>query len=491
MTSNRRRFIQGVGAAVTAGLAGCSSNGGSDGGSGDGGSDGGSGDGGSDGGSGDGSSGETTGSAGNETLEFHFVASTPATTTQEALTGAVEAWGEQLDGYDVEPTMEFVGVTAASPTLNQYLGTGNPPHLVMGNAELAQFYKSVEDTTQFLEENFNLPSRAYGGPVGGKSTVIPDHFVVQARWYRKDLYEQAGIEPAETWSQQVSNAEALADTIPDGMEPELIQANPSNTTTYLQNHQWFHTLGVDYIERTGDAMDAVRVSLSDDEQRSQCIDILNHLNTMYQHSPESVNYGFIDMISTYLEDQVAVTNYPGRILDNATDQAPDKLDVTGVAKFPMPEGFDGTYMAGHNPQMLTVPQTEHSDLAFDFLEFYFGSDYYFDRMLGAGPNSTPVTQELLNDDRLQSHETWDNPAGQEYTELLNEYWDNDNYYIAQYGRTEPASVYWSTLINGSNLIGPEMHANASTGRTSSEEAVDRAIERLNNDLPGVAAEYVE
>ena len=484
MTANRRRFIKGVGAAVTAGLAGCSSNGG-----GDGGSDGSS-DGGSDGSSDGGSDGDTTGSATNEQIEFHFVASTPAESTQEALTGAVEAWGEQLDGYDVEPRMEFVGVTAASPTLNQYLGTGNPPHLVMGNAELAQFYQSVEDTSDFLDENFDLPSADYGGPVGDKSTVIPDHFVVQARYYRKDLFDEAGIEPADTWSGQVANAEALRETIPDSMEPELIQANPSNTTTYLQNHQWFHTLGVDYIERTGEAMDDVRVSLGDEEERANCSDILNHLNEMYQYSVETVNYGFTDMISTYLEDQVAVTNYPGRLIDNAVDQAPDKLDVTGVTKFPMPEGFDGKYLAGHNPQMLTVPQTEQSDLAFDFLEFYFGSDYYFDRLLGAGPNSTPVTQELLNDERLQSHETWDNPVGQEYTDLLNEFWDNDNYYIAQYGRTDPASVYWSTLVNGSNVIGPTMHANATTGRTSVDEAIDGAIEHLEEDLPGIASEYV-
>ncbi|MDX1748424.1 MAG: hypothetical protein R3324_21015, partial [Halobacteriales archaeon] len=254
-----------------------------------------------------------------------------------------------------------------------------------------------------------------------------------------------------------------------------------------QDHITQHTLGVDFIERTGDSLTDVRVSLGDDEERQTAIDILNHYNDIYQFSPESVNYGFFDMISVYLEEQVAATNYPGRLIDNAVDQAPDMIEKTGVARFPMPEGTD-EYRVGHNPQTLVVPQTDHSDLAFDFLDFYFGSDHYFNRLLGAGPNSTPITQELLNDDRMQSHETWDNPLGQEYREHLNEFWDNDHYYMAQYGRTDPASIYWPALVNDT-AIGMEMSANGYTGRTTPEEAVDQTVEKLENQLPQVLDGY--
>ncbi len=447
-SAKRRTFIKGVGAGAAASLAGCL--------------------------------------GGDDVVEFHFLSATPAESTQEALEGAFEAWADERD-EDFDFTFEFVGVVEAEPRTGELLAIDDPPNLVMGNADMAQFWQNLVDISDINEE-VGLTDPAYGARVQDKQVIVPDHFVVQAKFYRRDLYEDAGIEPPETWSEQLEVLETLDESLPDEMFPELLQANGDNTGIYLQNHPTEHTIGIDYIERTGEALDDVRVSLGDDQQRQTAIDYLSHFNEVFQHSPDTVSYGFFDMISNYNEGVVATTNYTGRLINNMFGQAPDLIDVTGVAEFPLPEGA-GDPLVGHNPQTLSIPDTDHSELAKDFLRFYFGSDYYFERLLGAGPNSIPHQEEYLHDDRLQSHEEWQSSLGQEYYDYVSTLWEEDRFFPAQYGRTDPPSPYWTALLNDPPLIGPQMAARGFSGQMEPAEAVDWATGQLDERLPTIVEEF--
>lgn len=455
-TTKRRTLLKGVGAAAAATVAGCV--GGDD-----------------------------------ETIEFHFVAATPEEGTQEVLTDAVEEWGEQLDDYEIDPTMEFVGVVDAEPTLNQYLGIDDPPSLVMGNAPIARFHEHLEDTTEFNEEFLDLPEPAYGGQVGpDKQVIVPDHFVIQAKYYRMDIYEEAGVEPPDTWSEHLDVLDALDDHLDGDMHPELLQANSDNTGIYLQDHGTQHSIGLDFLERTGPELDDVRISLGDDDQRQTAIDYHEHFSQVYEYSPETVSYGFFDMISTFVEGAVATTNYTGRLIDNVAAQNPDMLENVGITRFPLPDEYDidSDYRMGHNPQTLAVPTTDHSDLVFDFLEFYFTTDHYFNRLTGAGPNGIPPTQELFHDDRLAERDDWQNPAAQRYYDYIDQIWDDGGFYMAQYGRTDPPSVYWPAIFNDAG-VGLEFSANGYTGRMSPEEVVDDTIEKIEDELPQALDIYLD
>lgn len=448
--TRRRTFIKGVGAGAAASLAGCLGN-------------------------------------GDDVVEFHFLSATPE--EPEALPNAVEAFAEE-EGIEIDLTMEFVGVIDGEPTFAEYQAVGDLPNLVIANAEMAMFHSDLADVSD-LNEEFDLDP-AYGAQIGDRQVVTPEHFVISTRYYRTDLYEEAGLDgPAETWGEHREVLEQLNDVIPEDMHGELIQANGDNTGIHLQDAGQYQTLGINFIERTGEALDDVRVSLDDEEERQAAIDIMSHFNDIYEFSPDSVGFSFFDMILTFLEETVATTNYTGRLIDNMVAEAPEMIEVTDVAEFATPEGV-GPANYEHNPQIVAVPDTEHSELAKDFLRFYFDSEYYFDRLLGAGPNSVPLTQELLNDDYLQSHETWDNPLGQAYREQVNTIWDEDRFYGPQYGRTDPPSPYWNEICNAPEPRPvPQMSARGYSGEMTPEEAVDWVLPILEERVEERVPEYLD
>jgi len=205
MQRTRRRFLTGAGAALAAGVAGCS--GSSDGGSDSDGGDGSSGDGGNSGdGSGDGSSDGGSTSSG-ETYEVGYgdyettvdAANFPDKLFVYAVQTGWSNWGAQMEAFDEEygvplnddqrssgEALTDLRNNAQDPTHSAYNGGYTFGILAMQDG-LTQAYKPAN--WDKVPEKLKTDNGHMTATRRMTTTVT----------YRKDLYEEQGIDPPETW----------------------------------------------------------------------------------------------------------------------------------------------------------------------------------------------------------------------------------------------------------------------------------------------------
>jgi len=381
----------------------------------------------------------------------------------------------------VTPKLEWIGLSKANQKLNTYISTGSPPTLYEGDPSVSRFYKHLEDITD-LADSLNVPKGVgFRGEVNGKTTVVPHHIQPNAKWYRADVYEKAGVKAPKTWSEQLDVAKTLQSSLPKKQYPEEVQAGP-NTTIWNHMATSFDMLDVNYIQRTGSGLKDVKVTLGESSHRANAIKVLEHFHQMYQYSPDTTNYGWPDQILPYVNGTVMTMPYEGRILNNVNAQAPKLLEKTKLAPFPMPDGAKKYETFAIN-NTLAIPQNKHADLARNFLKWLFKSDYYTKLMLAVPGSNVPFDISLLDKPAYQNNEVWASTPGQEYKKYIQQYWP-DQMYSSDVGRTNPPSPYWRALTQNTKII-PNMCAYAVTGRKQPAKAVDDATKQLKAQLPKV------
>jgi len=470
MVSSRRRFIQTIGVGAGIGLAGCSSGG--NGGSGNNQNTG-------TGGSG-GTSGTTTGSGKPKRVQFHFLAEITNSNLKKTYQSTFDAWNKQLTGYEVKPIFDFVGINKSIPKLNTLLATGQPPDLVLSAPRISSFHKQLADMTP-INDHVGTPKR-FTQPVGGKQTVVPEVLEIDSKWYRQDVYDKAGVTPPTTWDEHLTVNQKLADYLPKKQYPELIQAG-ANSTVWNHMGPVHAMLGVNFIERTGSGLDQVRVSLGDTKNRQNEIKVLNYFKKLYQWSPDSLSYSWPDQTLVYVNDTVATNAYEGRLLTNVFAQKPKLAPVTKPTNFPRPPGVsksDYKTFAINNP--FAVPEGGQKDLSFNFLKWFYDSEYYKKVVLSVAPHQVPVDIKMLDSDAFKQNKIWSSGPGKTYKAYLKDIWGN--VYNSQLGRTNPPTPYWGQVVTDSKIV-PNMVSNALVGRKTPEKAVDDAVVQLKKKLPQV------
>jgi len=181
-TTDRRKFLQTVGAASLVGLAGCGGDGGDSGGGsdgddgGDGGDSGGGSDGddGSNGGDSGGSDGDDSGDGGTESVEWTIGTSGPETATHASGVAMSEVISERSD--NISMSAQTTGGTAANPRL-----------IAQGDIDVAQ-------STDWAVARSNSGADPYGEPVGKTMTQVLPFMTLEYYLVRRTDDELSGIE---------------------------------------------------------------------------------------------------------------------------------------------------------------------------------------------------------------------------------------------------------------------------------------------------------
>lgn len=137
-------------------------------------------------------------------------------TTMWSLTGGpepvYEASVERWNGNNPEQplSINFFANDAYKNKIRTALGAGEAPTFIFGWAggTLESYVETdkVMDLTQFLNNNPEvknrfLPSVLENGVVDGKNYAVPNNSIQpKVLYYNKDLFEQVGVQPPETWS---------------------------------------------------------------------------------------------------------------------------------------------------------------------------------------------------------------------------------------------------------------------------------------------------
>jgi len=185
------------------------------------------------------------------------------------------------------------------------------------------------------------------------------------------------------------------------------------------------------------------------------------------------------------------TMYPGRLVNNMLDQNPDLLPHTKPAIPELPDGQnpedDWKFQLPING--FAVPtDADHSDIAKEFLRWWFGTEYYNDFMLAASPHTVPVDLSALDEEPYASDPNWQDINEQaDYKNWLQE-WVPKAGYPKIMGRTDPVSPYWDQITYASGIV-PTMIQRVALGDTDAGTAVDDAVEELRDQTDQVVDQF--
>jgi ABC-type glycerol-3-phosphate transport system substrate-binding protein len=498
--SNRRTFLRGLGATTAVGLAGCTGTGGG----GDGGDGGGGGSGGGGGGSGGGGggSGNATpeGNGGSRSITFRMLASASDPETEKFYQDTFQAFSDSRDDIDIEFSGEFLSMDAFSAKMNTYLGAGNPPDLVYGGGNVTTFADSFVDLSEAMENN-NVPESLRLTFPGVGAFLHPVALEPNGRWYRTDVWDEAGLsETATDWSTHRDHMEAVSGVLSGNKKPSFYMASQTFGTMLHMYHAYEVMSGVNYITRTGPNLDDVEVSL--DAEREGAIQYLEYAAEMYQnYSPETTGYGWNELVQLYVNQIVQQSVYPGRLMNNVVDQAPELEDVTKPAIIEMPAenpapeshliksgslSYPDDYRAHVSINGFAVPKSgENRDVALDFVrDYFFQSDAYVNALLAVPPHNVPVNLDLLDSEAFQQNEVW--AAHEDYKDYLREWLPK--MFPKVMGRTDPPSPYWNEITYASGIV-PQMQQEVLLGQKDAATAVDDAIPKLEQKTQEVVGRY--
>ncbi|MFC0220831.1 ABC transporter substrate-binding protein [Pseudochelatococcus lubricantis] len=168
----------------------------------------------------------------------------------------------------------------------------------------------------------------------GEIWGLPDWALHQEVWYRKDLFEKAGIAVPKSWDELKAAAKVLTkDENGDGTPDVYGFAVPMGRSLVAPQtfFQFFYATG-------GTIFDPKTGKYAFNEHREKAVKALSFMLDLYKTAspPSSVEWTWNDFRNGYVQGKLAMTNEWGAVVLIAAEQNPTMLDNMGVFPFPGP-----------------------------------------------------------------------------------------------------------------------------------------------------------
>ena len=175
------------------------------------------------------------------------------------------------------------------------------------------------------------------------------------QWYRTDIYDELGLEPATTWDQYLANAKAVHESGRDGV---LLGFGPNVSW-------WWMTLLWSFGGHLYD--DELQPTVNTPE----AMEATTYLQSLLEYAPEgAISANGDDVMFKFLSQDIgSIVQYSGYYGFVKDPSITEFGDVIGTAKMPM-GAVDITHLAGWN---IGIPaDSENKEEAWRFLEFVLG-----------------------------------------------------------------------------------------------------------------------
>jgi multiple sugar transport system substrate-binding protein len=285
----------------------------------------------------------------------------------------VKVIGVAQGSYD-ETVQKLQAAIAAKKVPAAVLLENNPMNALAVKGTLAPLTQYIKEDAGFNPEDF-IDAFYQQGTINGEQYAIPLYGTTQVLYYRKDMFEQAGIKPEElkTWESLAAAAKQMTKKNGDkttvyGWEPmwgpdNMIDAALSNGAKYLSEDG--KTVLLDSPEWI-EAWEFFKKGIHEDKTMA------------IHHGGQGWEYWY-KTIDDVMQGRAA--GYTG----SSGDQG--DLDFTILGAIPQP-GFEGHHAAPHaGAQMgavLKLASDEQKEAAFKWLKFFTSAENTADWSMNSG-----------------------------------------------------------------------------------------------------------
>lgn len=298
---------------------------------------------------------------------------------------------------------------------------------------------------------------------------LPDWAMHTSVWYRKDLFEEKGLEIPTTWAEFKAAAEALNDgDAMKGFPVPLDGVQVAAQTLY----ELMCSKGVFFLDpATGEYIF--------DQEKDEMIEVIDYLVDLYKTaSPAgSLTWSWGDYRNALaVSGTVAMTLDMGAVIGNAQGNAPEMVEKLGCFDFP---GVDGNKVASFGSGYCFVGTKQESEertaLVSEFLTKLYTPERAAERALSrpmfAFPSYLPAFEIYKASEKVAAFQT-------EVDTIMNAFENTTWYWYGMEHGLSPMSAH----IEGTTIFGEALQG-ACDGTYTSEEA----YELINDDLAAFAA----
>lgn len=394
---DRRRFIGGLGAGVALVTAGCS----------------GSGDGRDGAGEADGT--ETTPGVDEIHVLMDYASDAWQTRWKEEIIPGFE------DEYGVSVNMEFVGFQGTSEQrLQTLIQSGDFPNSYQGStSETADIIASgnavpatdVNEDTQETNGEFGFDPSLI--TYQGEQWYVP-HLIYATGTisYRTDIFDDLGLDPAETWSDLLSNAEAIDN---DG-NTEARGYNVGGTKTGqsgVELETLLRCAGGGVFRWKTDAREEAEVWFDED----RVVETLEFMQQLTQYSPNPTQTTWTQSLKYWAAGRIGqcffLSAWPAGVAESA--DVSSVAQNTDITPLPVKEGADPLDRGYISPDSATLFDTDGSEAAKDFFRYLYGSEQRtIENLLMQPMRSFPAHQGILEKDAYRNADVFQQYDGHLY-----------------------------------------------------------------------------
>ena len=274
-------------------------------------------------------------------------------------------------------------------------------------------------------------------PYKGVHWDIPYALTSEMWWYRKDVLDEAGIAPPQTWEDFLSAAEQLNDP-ENNFYGIAIAAGPGEWTAWHYEVLLWQNGGFVFDTELNPIVDS-----------PESIEALNFLKQLHQYSPpESSTWEWWDSIDAFTAELVAISMYGGRLLVHTARDNPPLTEHTRVLHQPMGKMRAGPLSRKSHAIMSQAP---NKDLGKEFLDFMMQPEYLLPFLRTVPVHLTPPLVSYRDSPLYM-----DDPLIQSHLEDMAIVYD-----AVAYGRSlgwespDHAPNYYAGALNASNIL-PQM-----------------------------------
>ncbi|MHC1782203.1 MAG: ABC transporter substrate-binding protein [Anaerolineaceae bacterium] len=400
--------------------------------------------------------------------------------TAEAQTKVLtKQFTEIADEMGVEVEMEAVPFKDMYTKLATAVESGNVPDIMHTNfAGAAYLYSQdmiadMDDVIDEIGRDDFIPTYLRVLTVDDKTWGVPDWALHTSVWYRKDLFEEKGLEIPTDWDEFEAVAQALTiDENNDG-NPEIygfpVPMNPVQVAPQTY-YEFLYSAGVyTFDPTTGEYVFG--------GQKEKAAEVLDYLINLYKtvSPPSSTEWSWNEYRNALVEGTVAMTLDMGAVIGLSQTNNPDMVEKLGRFDFP---GQNGTKPASFGSGYAFVVSNQGSEgkvkFTKDFMTKLYTPERAAERALSRPMFAFPSLYSALNIYKQNESVA----LFQEEISTIMDAFENSNWYW--YGMEHGLSQM-SSQIEATTFFGEAMQ-NVALEQWSSEEAVDYIDENLQEQI---------
>ncbi len=305
----------------------------------------------------------------------------------------------------------------------------------------------------------------------GEIWGIPDWALHQSVWYRKDLFDAAGIDVPKSWEELLVAAKTLTKPAADGSPAQYGFAVPMSRSlvapqTYFQI---FYSAG-------GSIFDPETGEYVFDDYKPVAVESLDYMIELYKEAspPASIEWSWSEYRTAFVKGLVAMTNEWGAVVQMASEQNPSVLASFDVFPFPGPsaETAPAASLGGGYYYLVGKSSPDKVEASKDLLRCFYEPERVAERANSRPVFAIPATKSAFESTVYQSNETV-----QQFQPQLNTIFNEVMPHWYRYGM-EAGLNPLAGQIEATTFIGDAIQ-NAVLGNMTSEEAIDRIATQLN------------